>query len=200
MNPEDITTEFLDELSEAINWTELRYLQYKKNAQYLQSERERIRDQVYSKEEILSQYTVNQFVEQTIEIMSGLNVSLRTIIPQCTDHAMNFARRHSDTQEQYTRILTRMRLAHSLMEINDKMFGEPAPQGSYFDVYMADPEDFVESLNKRAEKNYKLLSIHGLCDKISEAFGVWESLVWDRLNGIDSDTLGNSTRTPEKEQ
>lgn len=201
----EITSEYLDELLETLRPEHVNYLQIKTiNSQVLEL-REELEKQAPSTEEIIAEYTENQYVEQSVQIMSGLKATFRTLAPGSFDESISYANLKSDNMENYKRILARRRLSHAIVSINGNMVGSLPIQGSYHEIAMARDDGYKgleEELNKRADKAYDMLSYHGLADKISEAFGVWERIIYDRMNGIKDvgNVLKKSTRTSRTEQ
>lgn len=163
--------------------------------------------QVPAAEEIISQYTKTQYFEQEVEVMKGLNCTFRNIPPVCQDEASTFAIKKcggTDNHPNYGTILGRRRLAHGLMKINGETVGGPSVlpiNGNYAELQMAD-DNFNEKINKNAALRYKYLGYHGLADKLSEAYGVWERVIYNRMNGVEDmgDVLKKSTGTSTKEQ
>jgi len=199
MNIKDMS---LEEIAEELSVNEVTALQYVKSQDYMLPMREKIESQAPSAKEIIGQYTSMQYIEQQVEIMPGLKALFRTIPPWAMDESLEYAQEKSKTRDQTSRILSRRRLSYALMEINDEPIATLGLQGSYFDMLRADPELFKEKLKIFADNVYNHLCFFGLADKVSEAFGIWENVIFNRLNGIEdvSDTLKNSTRgsTPEQ--
>ncbi len=199
----DISDMSLEEIAEELSMSEIQALQYLKGDSYLLGIREKIEGQAPDVEEIVSQYTQNQYVQQTIEIMPGLDVTFRTLAPQCMDEALDFAMQHkSKSSDAMSRILARRRLSYALIDVNGEPLGKMPVEGSYFSMMNADAEKFKENLREFADSVYENLCYYGLSEKISEAFGTWENVIFSRLNGIDdlSGTIKNSTRGSAKEQ
>lgn len=187
---------------ESLTVPELNALQYMKGDRHLSDVRSKIEKQTLPTEELISQYTKNQYVEQTIEVLPGLDATFRTLPPFAMDEALDFASEKRGT-DNYARALGRRRLSHALIDINGEVVGTMPVEGSYFQLAKAESrETLKKDIMTRAEDVYEYLSFHGLAEKISEAFGAWEQVVFNRINGIDdvSDTIKNSTRDPEKEQ
>lgn len=202
--PEEITRDYLEELAERLSYREAQFLANSKASDRYESSKRKMEAQVPAVSELLAQYTENQYVQQEVEIMPGLKASFRTLIPQNMDDALDFAVKHSDNADNYTRVLRRIRLAYGLESINGRRIGEPHFPGSYFDVMASfeNSEDFLVDMRKSANSRFNQLSIHGLSEKLEEAFGVWETVVWDRINGIEDlgDTLKKSTGASDIER
>ncbi len=199
----DLSEVTLEEIAESLSTSEIQVLQYLKGDKHLKGAREKIESQALSTEDIISQYTRLQYVEQEIEIMAGLKATFRTLPPACMDEALTFAEEESDGKnEKFNRILSRRRLSYALIDVNGEAIGPMPVEGSYLDHIRQGKEDFEQALLDYANAVYDALSYYGLADKLAEAFGVWESVIWNRINGIDdlSVNLKNSTRGPEKEQ
>lgn len=185
--PETITSEYLDELAQKLTARHVRYLSNEKVLDGLESRGKKIEAQIPDIVDLLSQYTENQYVEQEVEIMPGLKAMFRTLTPQNMDQAIKFAEEHSTSPDTYNRIMPRMRLAYGIVSINGNRVGDAHFQGSYFSAMdsFSSIDEFYKEMDESANKRYNYLSVHGLSDKVSEAFGLWEGAVWDKINYED---------------
>lgn len=181
-----IDQEYLDELSEKLEPEHVNYLQLKSINKSLPNLRKRIEEQAPDTEDIIAQYTEDQYVEGEVSL-DGLTLKFRTLAPVMLDESIQFAEVKSKERFNYSRVLARRRLAYGLMEVNHKkLCNAMLPQNSYYDL-MVDPgpEELKKSLFEFGEANYSALEFHGLSDKMSEIMGVWEKIVYDRLNGVE---------------
>lgn len=165
-------------------------------------EKKRIENQTLSTEEVVSSYTLNQYVQQDIEVMPGLKCTFRTPPPFAYEEAMAYARRQDDYSATGSRVFTRRRLAYSIVAVNDRPLSLSDPMGSSNWLVSATDPDFKEKIIESVEEVYKKLEFFGLLDKVSEVYAIWEGVIYDRINGIPSlsDVVKNSTRTSTKEQ
>ena len=172
--------------------SEINYISLKKINQHLPEVREVIEEQVPGKQEIISQYTEKQFVEGEINV-DGITLRLRTLPPFAVDDAIEFAVEESRNNSKRDRVLARRRLAYALISVNGKnISSKTLPAKSYHDILSLDGgvEQLQETIGEFVESNYKALMFHGLSDKMSEIFGVWEKTVYDRINDIGGDLAG----------
>jgi hypothetical protein len=187
--------EELDELSEKLSYEEINYIQIAKGNQHLTKVREKIEKQCPSQEELISEMSEKQYVETLIEIGPHLKLRFRSLTPSSFDESLDFASNNTETRGAYERSLSRRRLSYALMELNGrKPCPKSVPSGSYFDYAAEVGYDQLEKdLIDYADENYKVLGHHGLFDKISETFGLWESVIHDRINDIKDmgEILGN---------
>lgn len=186
-----------EELAEQLDIQELDIIRHLQNNKHLLKLQEKIETQVPKTPELVSQYTKNQFIEQSVEIMPGLNCTFRTPSPYAVDESMIYANKNTKTETnvEFSRIMARRRLSHSLIAINDNKLSTVQITGDMIQS-MAGNKEFREGLLNRANEVYEKLEMNGLADKISEAFGVWERVIFNRMNNIEDigETLKNSTR------
>lgn len=133
--------------------------------------------------------------------MPGLDVRLRTLSPFAVDESMRFAKRESETDIEYSRQLARRRLAHGLIAINGTQMSSEQIDGDLL-VFASADKEFKSQLVNRADIVHSKLEFMGLADKISEAFGTWEKVIYNRMNGIEDigETLKKSTGASESGQ
>lgn len=199
----DLSEASLEEIAENLSMSEIQVLSLIKGDDHFLNLREKIEAQVPEVTELIAQYTKNQYVQQTVEVMPGLDVTFRTMPPETMDESLNFAAKHrGESQDTVARILSRRRLSYAVIDVNGEPLGAVPLDGSYFDMIRADKDKFKKQMTEYADSVYDYLSYYGLTDKISEVFGVWENVIYNRINGIDdlSGTLKNSTRGSAKGQ
>ena len=176
----------LDQLAEDLNPQEVQMLTYLQGQKYLIDLQKKMEGQVPDQLDLISQYTELGYVTQTIEALPGMKCKFRTLPPFTLDESIAYAKRLSrDEPNNYPRILSRRRLSYGLISMNDK---DLAP-GSVVDIALTDlviaGGDPKRTLTANADTRYKILEVIGLAEKIGEAFGVWETVIWNRINGID---------------
>jgi len=188
-------------LAEELTAQEVQVIGYLQGSQHLIKLQQKIEAQAPKCTELISQYSTNQYVDQTIEVMPGLDVQLRTLSPFAVDESMRFAKRESETDLEYSRQLARRRLAHGLIAINGNQMSSEQIDGDLL-VFASADKEFKSQLVNRADIVYSKLEFMGLADKISEAFGTWEKVIYNRMNGIEDigETLKKSTGASESGQ
>jgi len=199
--PENFTIEDLDSLAESMTSDEAQYVYLKKSGSYFNTLKEKIKSQMPSFDKLISEYSVYQYFEQTIEVSSGFNVKLRTVTPKSYEESVAFASKETNGRDPvFSRVLSRMRASYSIVSVNGNSLGPKHPDNSYFDLSINDP-NFGENMKKNAIERYKVLENIGVGDKIVEVFGIWDTLMSELLNNgeLIGEALKNSKRTPAKE-
>jgi len=193
----------LDQLSEELNPSEVQMIAYLQGQQHLVELQKKMEGQVPDQTDLISQYTELGYVAQDVEVAPGMTCKLRTLPPFALDQAVAFARSETrDEPDNYPRILARRRLAYALIAMN----GRELAAGSVVDTPLVDliiaGANPKEQLRQNAEKRYEILEVLGLSEKISEAFGIWERVIFNRINGIEdlSAVVKKSTGDTASEQ
>ncbi len=191
-----------EELAGNLSMQDVEVIKLHQNNKALLKLQEKIESQCSDMTTLVSQYTVNQYVEQKLEVMPGLTVTLRSLSPFAVDESIDFAdeKRRESSNVLYARTLARRRLAHALISMNGNRLSSVQLDGNPLDM-IGSGLDYKEEVKKRADEVYAKLEMIGLSDKISETFGVWEKVVFNRMNNIEdiSEALKNSTRGSKTE-
>lgn len=193
----------LEELAEELNANEVWYINHLVQKRHhtidLRKEMER---QVPGVEDIIADLTANQYFEQIVKVSQGLECTFRTLVPIQNDESVRYAIDRSKNQEDpaYVNNLARRRLAHGLININGKLLSAKDINGSMFDHINND--GFTETLKDIADTRMAKINVLGLFGRISEAYGVWDTVVNNRINGVEdlSETLKKSTRGTTSER
>lgn len=192
----------LEDIANMLSVDQVSSLQYLGANKRLKKVKEDIEKQTVDAQEIFKQYTKNMFVEQEIKINEHLKVTFRTLAPFCVDEAIDYAA-DFDTVVMKQRALPRRRLAYGLIAVNGEVVGHEPPNESYAVALSAGAaKTLKESLSERADKVWEYLEVNFMADKISEAFGMWETTVWGRIEGTEDvgEVIKNYTRDRTKEQ
>lgn len=184
-------------LAEELNQAEVRVIELLQNQNRIKDLQLKIEAQAPKLEEIISQYSTQNYVVQDIEIMPGLKCTFRTLPPGLVDEAITYANRVSESDDVYGRTLARRRLAHGLLSINGKEVADVDPVENWAALLSMPDSNLHEKMVENASKRMAFLNMNFLADKISEAYGVWETVIFNRINGIDDlgEALKNSTGT-----
>lgn len=187
-----------EELAETLSMQDLEIIRLHQSNKHQMALQQKIEAQVPKIVELVGQYTKNQYVEQKLEVMPGLTCVLRSLSPFAVDESMRFANDNTktDSNMEYSRLLARRRLAHALISMNEERMSTVQLDGNLMELLIATGSKYKEEVIKRADTVYEKLEVIGLTDKISETFGVWERVVYNRMNNIEdiSEALKNSTR------
>ncbi len=177
--------DYYRKLAEELNPQEIRHITYLQINHRLTELQKHIEAQVLPVESLLELYTRLQYVEQKIEIQKGLNVVFRTLAPISLEEALRFAQKEADgNTDVQARVLGRRRLAYALVYVNGQKLGKLDISRPYGEL-MAVDKDFVGRLKENADEVYNFLSVYGLSERIVDAFNIWETVVTNRINGID---------------
>jgi len=202
MIPEDWTQDDLDSLADELPEQALSYLgQAAENERY-QKLKDRIDSQVPDQRAVLAQMTADGYYSQEVEVRSGLTAQIRALGSGFQDDCIEFASQRAESDLMYRRLLSKRKLAYSVLEINGKQVGPAPVRGSLFDLRRncPDGEDPPSVLiRKNAEERYEELDLHSeiIVTTLSEAYRAWESALQDRLSGDTAEALGKSTGTPD---
>lgn len=193
----DETQKNYEELAEQFSMQDIEIIRmHQSNNQQIKLQ-EKVEKQTSKMNELVSQYTKDQYVEQKLEVMPGVTVTLRSLSPFAVDESMRFAEQNTKTKSnmEYSRLLARRRLSHALISMNGMRLSSVQLDGSPIEL-MSSGLDFKAEVIKRADEVYLKLEFIGLTDKISETFGVWERVVYNRMSNIEDvgEALKNSTR------
>jgi len=177
--------EQLDELADDLDEGDLYYLQQKVYDIDLEQLKEKIQHQAEDADEIFAEMTREGYYRQEIEISPHLSATFRTISSQAHDNAVSFAAERSELKADYGRKLARRRLAYSIIGYNDKQVGDEIDR-SLYDIQL-EGNDPMESLEEVADKAYSNLQVmpDPLFNRLSQAFGVWETVVDEQVNEAD---------------
>lgn len=175
----------LKTLSEKLSQSDVRELLLMKSSSHILELQKTVQEQAYATEEILSRYTRLQYVQQEIEV-GPLTVTLRTIPPVMEDECVTYAIKNADDNRSiYDRMLARRRLSHGLVSIGGSYIGGMPPDGSYHEMAVVSRKEFIDTLNKRADKVIQYLEFSGMTQRLVDIFMVWEVVIFNRLNGIE---------------
>jgi hypothetical protein len=199
--PDPITREYLNDLARYISVPQIQYLQDKVTGIKREGLRKTIAEQVEDASEIFDAMSEKQYYEQRIDLGQGLSIMCRTLASFCQDESYVFAREKTGNSENYGRVVAKRRLAYGVTSINGNAITKTPITGSYIDFQMMSKDESLESHMKQlADKAYRIIDTmpEVMINRVSEAYGMWESVVYERINGIDSldETVKNSTGTP----
>lgn len=193
----------LEELAEELNANEAWYISHLiQQREHTIEARKEMERQVPSPEDIIADLTSKQYFEQSVKVSDGLECVFRTLVPIQNDEAVRYATKNSESKEDHAYInsLARRRLAHGLVSINGNALSAKDINGSMFDHVSND--EFDKTLKDIADVRIKKINVLGLFGRISEVYGVWDTVVNNRVNGVEdlSETLKKSTRGTTNEQ
>lgn len=193
----------LDELAEDLDNEALQYLSNKTESRRYQNLRERIDGQVPGEDEIIADMTAEGYFKQSVELSKSITATFRCLSSGFQDECIDYANKNADTRLMYDRLLSKRRMAHSVLEINGQYVGPTPVAGSLFDLHMNPPEGAdgpQEMIRENAEERFKVLELYPevTITQVNEGFRAWESAIQDRLDDADvGETVKKSTGTPE---
>jgi hypothetical protein len=199
--PDEITEEFINELAKKISPQGVRFLNdavFESNRGKL---RDRIKNQMGSQEDVFEQFSLNQYYQLSVEISPHLRAVFRTLTTCAQDELIKFGREKSEGfADSYTRIVQKRRLSYGVIEINGRTLSGVPVNGSYLEKQLGNM-DVEAELKKMADEAYDKFAVlpEPLVTRLAEAYIIWEGLVYDTVDSIESlDELAkNSTRTPQ---
>lgn len=192
--PEIITQTYLDALTKVLKPGHLYYIQEKVVGSNRGKIREKIEGQVPELSEILGDMTRNEYFGQTLDFEGFPPLTFRSIPSWAPEEAADFARKNSDTENNYNRIYSRRRLAYALMSIGDNYVGVAPIEGSYADIRIAgSAKDLKDKINENASARYDELAAKPdlLVSRLSDIFAAWDLILFDRIHGMDANEVKN---------
>lgn len=192
--PNILTKEYLDDLASGINGDQLSYLYEVANSHQTEGIRVNLKDQIPETEKIFDDLSSLQYFEQTLKIGAHLTVKFRTIETSSNDQSIKFALRESKRDDSnydlFWRVRNRKRLSYALKEINDRPMCAENIDGGYLE-YILSGVDINKELDRVSEQVYKSLMVmpEVLVEKINNYFGIWESIVYERIRKSDMEKV-----------
>lgn len=189
-----LSQDFLDELSDVMMPAHLYYLQEKIVGSNRGKIRDEIEKQIPETMEILSDMTEYEYFEQQIELEDFPALTLRSIPSWAPEEASDFARKKTETDKNYNRVYARRRLAYALVKIGDKSVGPSPLDGSYADMRLnIGSDELRKKLVDQADDRYEELAAKPdlLTSRISDIFGAWDLVLFDRINNVEYETVKN---------